>query len=70
MSNYPRPHSPKVMIKWQVIFLKQPDGIRKSQKYIVKFNFKYLKGQSRQILGYILASGKLNLYFLQNRLWF
>jgi hypothetical protein len=29
-----------------------------------------IKGQSRQILCYILASGKLNWYFLQNRLWF
>jgi hypothetical protein len=29
-----------------------------------------LKGQSHQILGYILAPGKLNKYYLQDRLWF
>jgi hypothetical protein len=29
-----------------------------------------LKGQSHQILGYILAFGKLNKYFLQDSLWF
>jgi hypothetical protein len=29
-----------------------------------------LKGQSHQIMDYILDSVKLNLYFLQDRLWF